>query len=145
MLLDAFDSNWVAPLWPHVDGFEQEMAERIGVRRAVARSSGTEALHLALKVLGVGAGDTVLVPTLTFAATSNAVIYVGAVPVFIGSWKPMHQQPVFSSSAIVGGGVSDDFFARGLCLPSGSAITSAQQGRVIDAVLKCRQSGGGVT
>jgi len=61
------------------------------------------------------------------------------------TWKPMHQQPVFSSSAIVGGGVSEDIFARGLCLPSGSAIRSAQQGRVIDAVLKCRQSGGGVT
>ena len=83
MLLDAFDSNWVAPLGPHVDGFEQEMAERIGVRRAVALSSGTAALHLALLALGVGSGDRVMVPTFTFAATANAVTYVGAKPVFV--------------------------------------------------------------
>jgi dTDP-4-amino-4,6-dideoxygalactose transaminase len=85
MLLDAFDSNWVAPLGPHVDAFEAEMAGRLGVRRAVALSSGTAALHLALLSLGVGEGDTVLVPTMTFAATANAVTYVGAHPVFVDS------------------------------------------------------------
>jgi dTDP-4-amino-4,6-dideoxygalactose transaminase len=85
MLLDAFDSNWVAPLGPHVDAFEAEMAGRLGVRRAVALSSGTAALHLALLSLGVGEGDTVLVPTMTFAATANAVTYVGAQPVFVDS------------------------------------------------------------
>lgn len=85
MLLDAFDSNWVAPLGPHVDAFETEMADRLGVRRAVALSSGTGALHLALLALGVGQGDSVLVPTFTFAATANAVAYVGAEPVFVDS------------------------------------------------------------
>jgi len=84
-LLDAFDSNWVAPLGPHVDLFEKEFSEVVGVQHSLALSSGTAALHLALLVLGVGPGDDVIVPTLTFAATANAVIYVGANPVFVDS------------------------------------------------------------
>jgi len=82
-LLDAFDSNWIAPLGPHVDAFEREMAERIGVDGAVALSSGTAALHLALLLLDVGPGDDVLVPTLTFVATANVVTYLGARPVLV--------------------------------------------------------------
>lgn len=85
MLLDALDSNWVAPLGPHVDEFEREMAARAGVEHAVALSSGTAGLHLALKLLGAGPGDEVLVPTLTFVATANAVVYTGARPVFVDS------------------------------------------------------------
>jgi dTDP-4-amino-4,6-dideoxygalactose transaminase len=83
LLLDALASNWIAPLGPHVDAFESEVAERVGRRHAVALSSGTAALHLALLTLGVGPGDEVLVPTLTFAATANAVVYTGATPVFV--------------------------------------------------------------
>ena len=83
LLLDAFDSNWVAPLGPHVDGFERELGEMVGVPHVCALSSGTGALHLALLLLGVGAGDEVLVSSLTFAATANAVTYVGARPTFI--------------------------------------------------------------
>jgi dTDP-4-amino-4,6-dideoxygalactose transaminase len=82
-LLDAFDSNWLAPLGPHVDAFEREFASVVGVPHAVALSSGTAALHLSLVALGIGAGDEVLVSTLTFAATANAVTYVGARPVFL--------------------------------------------------------------
>jgi dTDP-4-amino-4,6-dideoxygalactose transaminase len=82
-LLDAFDSNWIAPLGPHVDAFEREFAAAIGVPFAVALSSGTAALHLALLANGVGRGDQVLTSTLTFAATANAITYVGAEPVFI--------------------------------------------------------------
>jgi dTDP-4-amino-4,6-dideoxygalactose transaminase len=82
-LLDAFDSNWIAPLGPHVDEFEREFAAAIGVPFAVALSSGTAALHLALMVNGIGRGDEVLTSTLTFAATANAITYVGAEPVFI--------------------------------------------------------------
>jgi dTDP-4-amino-4,6-dideoxygalactose transaminase len=85
MLLEAFDSNWIAPLGPQVDAFELEVADYLGVASTVALSSGTAALHLALLTLGVGAGDEVLVPTLTFAATANAVVYVGARPAFIDS------------------------------------------------------------
>jgi len=84
-LLDAFDSNWIAPLGPHVDGFEQDFVELTGLSRAVALSSGTAGLHLALIHLGVGADDEVVVPTLTFAATAFAVSYVGARAVFIDS------------------------------------------------------------
>ncbi len=85
LLLDAFDSNWIAPLGPHVDAFEREFAEKLGVEHAVALSSGTAALHLALLTLGVGPGDEVATATLTFAATANAIRYVGATPVFIDS------------------------------------------------------------
>jgi dTDP-4-amino-4,6-dideoxygalactose transaminase len=85
LLLDAFDSNWIAPLGPHVDAFERELAAVVGVPNAVALSSGTAALHLALVVLGVGRGDDVITSDLTFAATANAITYVGARPVFIDS------------------------------------------------------------
>ena len=83
LLLDAFESGWIAPLGPHVDAFEVEIATAAGVGHAAALSSGTAALHLALLLLGVGPGDEVLVPTLTFGATANAVRYVGARPVFV--------------------------------------------------------------
>ncbi len=85
LLLDAFDSNWIAPLGPHVDAFEQEFAATLGVPDAVALASGTAALHLALLLLGVADGDDVLLPTLTFVAAANAVRYVGANPVFVDS------------------------------------------------------------
>ena len=85
LLLEAFDSNWIAPLGPHVDGLEREFAEMLGVAEAAALSSGTAALHLALVLLGVGPGDEVLVPTLTFVAAANVVRYLGARPVFVDS------------------------------------------------------------
>jgi dTDP-4-amino-4,6-dideoxygalactose transaminase len=90
MLLDAFDSNWIAPLGPHVDAFETELATYVGAGHAVALSSGTAALHLALLLHGVGPGDRVLCPTMTFVATANAIRYVGAEPVFVDcdeSWN----------------------------------------------------------
>jgi pyridoxal phosphate-dependent aminotransferase EpsN len=83
LLLDAFDSNWIAPLGPHVDAFEKEAAAKVGVAHAAALSSGTAALHLALILLGVGPGDEVFVADLTFAASVNVIRYVGATPVFI--------------------------------------------------------------
>ena len=87
LLLDAFDSNWVAPLGPYVDQFESDFAKYIGVPYAVALSSGTAALHLALLVLGVKPGDKVLTSTLTFVATANAIKYVGAEPIFVDCEK----------------------------------------------------------
>lgn len=85
LLLEAFDSGWIAPLGPHVDAFEREFAAYTGAAHAAALSSGTAALHLALEVLGVRRGDEVVTSTLTFAATANAITYAGAVPVFIDS------------------------------------------------------------
>ena len=70
LLLEAFDSNWVAPVGPDLDAFEAQVAELVGVRHAVALASGTAALHLALVAAGVRRGDTVLVPSFTFAARS---------------------------------------------------------------------------
>jgi dTDP-4-amino-4,6-dideoxygalactose transaminase/lipopolysaccharide/colanic/teichoic acid biosynthesis glycosyltransferase len=85
MLLEAFDSNWIAPTGPHVDGFERDFCERLGLRHAVATSSGTAAIHLALLALGVRAGDEVICSSLTFTATANAIRYCGAEPVFLDS------------------------------------------------------------
>ncbi|MCP4901448.1 MAG: aminotransferase class I/II-fold pyridoxal phosphate-dependent enzyme, partial [bacterium] len=85
LIREAFESNWIAPLGPHVDAFESELAEATQVEHAAALSSGTGALHLALKILGVGPGDEVLTSTLTFSASANAITYVGASPVFIDS------------------------------------------------------------
>ncbi len=85
LVADAFDTNWIAPLGPHVDAFEREMASRAGRRHAAALSSGTAALHLAVRMLGIGSGDTVMVSTLTFSATVNAIMYERANPVLIDS------------------------------------------------------------
>ena len=83
LLLDAFDSNWIAPVGPHVDGFEKDVAALVGSKHAVALSAGTAAIHLALRMLGVGPGDRVMASTLTFAATINPIVYQGADPVLI--------------------------------------------------------------
>jgi dTDP-4-amino-4,6-dideoxygalactose transaminase len=88
---DAFRTNWIAPLGPHVDGFERELAQYVGVGHAAALSSGTAAIHLALLLLGVQPGDTVFCSSLTFVGSSNPILYCGARPVFIdsepGSWN----------------------------------------------------------
>ena len=82
---EAFDTNWVAPLGPNVNRFEQELANYVGVKSASALSSGTAAIHLGLKVLGVTSGDVVFCSTLTFSASCNPILYLGATPVFIDS------------------------------------------------------------
>jgi dTDP-4-amino-4,6-dideoxygalactose transaminase len=82
---EAFKTNWIAPLGPNVDAFERELAEMVGAPHAAALSSGTAALHLGLRLLGVGAGDKVFCSTLTFAASANPIVYQGAEPVFIDS------------------------------------------------------------
>jgi dTDP-4-amino-4,6-dideoxygalactose transaminase len=82
---EAFESNYIAPLGPMVDGFEREFAERVGVGHAVALSSGTAAMHLALRVLGVGYGDEIFASTLTFIGSVTPILFQGATPVFIDS------------------------------------------------------------
>ncbi len=83
LVKDAIDSNWIAPLGPHVDAFEAELAALAGVEHALALSSGTAALHLALVVLGIGRGDEVACSSLTFSASANPIVYQGATPVFV--------------------------------------------------------------
>lgn len=82
---EAFDTNWVAPLGPNVTEFEKEICKYTNVKSATALSSGTSAIHLALKCLGVGQDDVVFCSSLTFSATANPIIYQGAEPVFIDS------------------------------------------------------------
>ncbi|MDC2864533.1 DegT/DnrJ/EryC1/StrS family aminotransferase [Bacillus sp. BP-3] len=82
---DAFDTNWIAPLGPNVDSFEKELASFVGARDAAAVSSGTAAIHLALRLLGVQKGDKVFCSSLTFIASANPIVYLGAEPVFIDS------------------------------------------------------------
>lgn len=82
---EAFETNWIAPLGPNVDAFEKELASYVGVSEAVAVSSGTAAIHLALSLLEVTKGDIVFCSTLTFVASANPIIYQGAEPVFIDS------------------------------------------------------------
>lgn len=82
---EAFATNWIAPVGPHVTAFEEEFAALVGAPYAAALSSGTAALHLALLLAGVGTGDEVLVSTLTFSASANPIVYLGGRPVFIDS------------------------------------------------------------
>lgn len=82
---EAFDTNWVAPLGPNVNAFEKEMEDYTGAAHASALSAGTAAIHLAFRILGIGEGDLVFAPTLTFSATCNPIVYEKATPVFIDS------------------------------------------------------------
>ncbi|OUD34792.1 DegT/DnrJ/EryC1/StrS aminotransferase family protein [Flavobacterium sp. FPG59] len=83
---EAFDTNWVAPLGPNVNGLEQDLESYLGQDAAVgALSSGTAAIHLGLVLLGVQAGDVVLCQSMTFSASANPILYQGAIPVFIDS------------------------------------------------------------
>lgn len=82
---EAFNTNWIAPVGPHVDAFEQEFCRTVGSEYAVAVNSGTAALHLALRLIGIEPGDEVLCSTLTFVATANPILYMGARPTFIDS------------------------------------------------------------
>ncbi|MGB4636567.1 MAG: aminotransferase class I/II-fold pyridoxal phosphate-dependent enzyme, partial [Limnochordia bacterium] len=97
---EAFATNWIAPLGPNVDAFEKELAEKVGVKAAVALSSGTAAIHLALKAVGVGEGDIVFCQDLTFAATANPIRYQGAIPVFIDSNHTWNMCPLALRKAI---------------------------------------------
>lgn len=82
---DAFDTNWIAPLGPHVNGFEDDISSFTGSPHVAALSSGTSAIHLALILLGVGYGDEVICQSFTFSASANPIVYQGAIPVFIDS------------------------------------------------------------
>ncbi len=82
---EAFNTNWIAPLGPNVDAFEKELAAKVGAKHAAALSSGTAAIHMALKAAGVDKGDIVFCQDLTFSASANPIIYQNATPVFIDS------------------------------------------------------------
>jgi dTDP-4-amino-4,6-dideoxygalactose transaminase len=99
---EAFDTNWVAPLGPNVDGFEKELCSITGAKYAAALSSGTAAIHLAMIISNIGPGDVVLCQSFTFSATANPIAYQGATPVFIdsepGTWN---MDPALIEEAII--------------------------------------------
>lgn len=105
---EAFDTNWIAPLGPHVNAFEREVAAYTGAKAALAVSSGTAAIHLALRLLGVGQGDIVFCSSLTFIGSVNPILYLGAIPVFIDaepdSWNmsPVALEKAFEWAMEVG-------------------------------------------
>ncbi|HHX50405.1 MAG TPA: aminotransferase DegT, partial [Clostridia bacterium] len=98
---EAFDTNWIAPLGQNVDQFEIELAAKVGAKSAAALSSGTAAIHMALKAAGVVAGDIVFCQSLTFSATANPIIYLSATPVFIDSdFETWNMSPVALEQAL---------------------------------------------
>jgi dTDP-4-amino-4,6-dideoxygalactose transaminase len=105
---EAFHTNWIAPLGPNVDAFEKELAAKVGAKAAAALSSGTAAVHMALRAAGVGKGDIVFCQSLTFAASANPIIYQNAIPVFIdsdyGTWNmsPLALEKAFKKYAAMG-------------------------------------------
>lgn len=101
---EAFDTNWIAPLGPHVNGFEEDIASYLGEGVHVAAlSAGTAALHLALIILGVQAGDEVICQSLTFSASANPIAYQGATPVFVDSEEQTwNMSPRYLEAAILG-------------------------------------------
>ncbi len=104
LVQDAFATNWIAPLGPHVDAFEKEFAKQTGAKHATALSSGTAALHLALRWLQLQPGDEVACSSLTFSATVNPVLYEGATPVFVDSdAATWNISPPLLSHAIIDG------------------------------------------
>ncbi len=99
-LKEAFDTNWIAPLGPNVNGFEEELAAKVGAKHAAALSAGTAAIQMALKAAGVGQGDIVFCQDLTFSATANPIIYQNATPVFIDSnFETWNMDPVALEAA----------------------------------------------
>jgi dTDP-4-amino-4,6-dideoxygalactose transaminase len=99
---EAFETNWIAPLGPNVDGFEKDISKYLGQDSHVAAlSSGTAALHLALIILGVQPGDEVICQSMTFSASANPIAYQGAIPVFVDSEeKTWNMSPEFLEEAI---------------------------------------------
>ena len=98
---DAFETNWIAPLGPHVNAFEQGLQIQTQTRHAAALSSGTSAIHLALILLGVKAGDTVFCQSITFSASANPIAYQGAIPIFIDSEsETWNMDPILLKAAL---------------------------------------------
>ena len=133
-VMDALQSGWIAPLGPHVDAFEREIRERVGVGHALALSSGTAALHLALLGLGVGPGSTVVLPSMTFGATAWPVLYCGATPVFVDAGGDANVEPGLLIDAIdtlraeghdVAAAVTVDLFGR--CADYGTVVAALDE------------------
>src|SRR5262245_46877388 len=137
LIEEAFRTNWIAPLGPHVDAFEREFCAAVGARHAAALSSGTAALHLAVRLAGVRPGDEVLCSTLTFVASANPILYEGATPVFVdASASTWNMEPALLADEL-------DVAARRGRLPRAVVVTHLYgQSADLDPILEaCRRHG----
>ncbi|EMT45878.1 LegC family aminotransferase [Anoxybacillus flavithermus] len=124
-IADCIETGWVSSVGKYVDQFERMLAEFTGVKRAVAVVNGTAALHIALKIVGIQPNDEVLIPSLTFVATGNAVVYCGAVPHFIDvSTETLGIDPF-----------KLDDYLRDVAVINGNVCINKQTGRIIRAVV----------
>jgi pyridoxal phosphate-dependent aminotransferase EpsN len=137
LVQDAFASNWIAPLGPHVDAFEREFAAEVGAPHAAALSSGTAALQLALQIVGVGRGDEVLCSSLTFVASANPILHLGAQPVFVDSERASwNMDPALLAQEL------DDAARRGLLPKAVVLVHLYGQSADTDPILAaCRRHG----
>lgn len=125
----AFDTNWIAPLGPNVDGFEQDLQDYNGIAHAAALSSGTAAIHLALQLLDVGPGDHVLCQSFTFCGSANPVRYLGAHPVFVDSEaETWNMSPGHLRAAIAG--LAEQGIRPKACIPVHLYGTPARMGEL---------------
>lgn len=115
-IAEAFTTNWIAPLGPHVDAFEREFCQVVGASHALAVSSGTAALHLALLLASVGPGDEVLVSTLTFSASVNPILYLGGYPTFIDSERDSWNMDPALLAQVVKARVANDRLPKAVVL-----------------------------
>ena len=132
---EAFDTNWIAPLGPNVNGFESDLQQYTGVHHAAALSSGTAAIHLALIMLDVQPGDVVICQSMTFSASANPIVYVGATPVFVDSEpETWNMDPVYLEKAI------EDQIAKGktpkAIIPVHLYGMPSQMARIMDIAAK---------
>jgi len=137
---EAYNTNWIAPLGPNVDGFEKDVQEYNGISNCAALSSGTAAIHLSLIILGVKSGDEVLCSSFTFSASANPIVYQGATPVFIDSERDTwNMSPELLEKAIL------DRRSKGK-LPKACIIVHlyGMPSKMNDLVEVCRQYGIGV-
>jgi pyridoxal phosphate-dependent aminotransferase EpsN len=158
LVADAFATNWIAPLGPHVDAFEREFQDVVNVPHAAALSSGTAALHLAMELLGVGAGDHVICASFTFSASANPICYQRATPVFVDCDETWTMDPgrledalksVEASGRRVGAVIAVDLYGqcadydpiRGLCERYGVPLVE-DAAEALGATYKGTPSGG---
>ena len=142
LLQEAIESNWVAPLGPQVDAFEAELARLAGVEHTLALSSGTAALHLALVVLGIGAGGEVVCSSLTFSASANPIRFVGATPVFVDACYAYLKTRPTTPAIITELWDEVTTFWQKLC-PPGSAAKCRWRGALSKVCKANRRSGSG--
>jgi dTDP-4-amino-4,6-dideoxygalactose transaminase len=113
-VIDAFKTNWIAPLGPYVDLFEKRIADNVGVKAVAVLNSGTSAIHMALKALGISNGDYVLCQSFTFVATANPILYQGANPIFVDSEEDTWNMCPLALEKAIKSSISEGIYPRAI-------------------------------